>query len=311
MSNTWFFTPSNKNEKNGKKHPGKSTNNNSKAKTASNKTVPVSVMKAPDVSHGSSDNTNIQPSVHLQSPATKSTLTSTDENIPAYFTAFMKTMNDQFNQLFQEFSTHTGSTTTENTTNLPHQVQIDHHSDQNKSECDDFLPPKNAPTSNSTHELVVDFPQDPQSTKTFIKQLIDTVRTEEKQKLRRTTYSDASTSQQENMHQSTAYFRATRSHAKTARQKSFTKQSYSDVRLKHDLANFGMTDDSIHSSDSDQSSSLSINMGTISQFRIPPVPFVTPQPCPQFDISKFNREMKSVSIDSEDYPAITSLYDDV
>ena len=69
---------------------------------------------------------------------------------------------------------------------------------------------------NSTHDLVVDFPQDPQSTKTFIKQLIDTVHKEEKQKLRRTTYSDASTSQQENMHQSTAYFRATRSHAKTA-----------------------------------------------------------------------------------------------
>ena len=152
MSNTWFSTPSHKNEKNGKKHPGKSTNNNNKAKTASNKTVPVSVTKAPDVSHGSSDHANIQPSVDLQSPATKSTLTSTDENIPAYFTAFAKIMNEQFHQLRQEFSTHTGSTTTENTTNLPNQVQMD-HSDHNKSEYKDFQPPKNAPNSNSTHEL--------------------------------------------------------------------------------------------------------------------------------------------------------------
>ena len=41
------------------------------------------------------------------------------------------------------------------------------------------------------------------------------------------------------------------------------------------------------------------------------MPFVTPQPCPQFDISKFNREMKSITIESEDYSAVTSLYDNI
>ena len=53
------------------------------------------------------------------------------------------------------------------------------------------------------------------------------------------------------------------------------------------------------------------NVRSLGNFCPPSTSFMTPKPAPQFDISKFNREMKGVRIKIEYYPAVTSLCDDI
>ena len=319
MSDAWFPT-SQKKEKSKKKTPGKSAHKHNVTTDASLTSLSPS-QKIQSVSQGSTDNLpnpirkNNQTSDPTHSSTNESTLKSTEENIPAYFNQFMKVINDQISQIRQEFTTPSSTPTKDNIQPLPSQVKVPNHSGPSTSEYQTMANVQNAPNSNSTNELESDHPNDTQGTKEMIQDLINTIkRTDKKKKTRRITYSEASDSQYEDIYnpRNNAYYRATRSNKKTSNKKHSSKPSYSDARLKHDLANFGInTDSSNTSSDSDQSSSPSINSGTISQFRIPPVPFVSPQPCPQFDVTKFNREMKSVSIESEDYPAVTSLYDDI
>ena len=148
----------------------------------------------------------------------------------------------------------------------------------------------------------------------MLQDLVNTINTDTKKNNHpNTTYSEASISQQDDRHTSrNAYYQATCSDKKPSIKKHSNHNTYSEVRIKHDLANFSINSDSSqNSSESNNSPSPLINSETISQFRIPPVPFFTPQPCPQYDISKFNREMKSITIESEDYLAVKSLYDDV
>ena len=104
----------------------------------------------------------------LPSPTNKSTLTSNEENIPAYFNHFMKAINDQINQICQEFLPPNSLTHTNTTQHLLIQVKVNHHTGSATLERHNMEHLQNAPNSNSTHRLEPDHPQDTQDTKTMI-----------------------------------------------------------------------------------------------------------------------------------------------
>ena len=85
---------------------------------------------------------------------------TTTEELPAYLRRYLKTFNDQLNQLRQELTTKYSSTRTNNTKNHSDQVQFQNHSGSITSERQHMENIQRAPTSNFTHELEVDFPQE-------------------------------------------------------------------------------------------------------------------------------------------------------
>ena len=106
MPDAWI-NPSQKKDKSKKKTPGNFTQKNNVTDPSLASLPPQNYQPVPQ---GSTDNfhntpTNIrkpnQISYQLKSPTNESNLTSTEENIPAYFNHFMKAINDQISQIHQ------------------------------------------------------------------------------------------------------------------------------------------------------------------------------------------------------------------
>ena len=111
----------------------------------------------------------------------------------------------------------------------------------------------------------------------MLQNLIKTVHQDNKKYHNRnhTSY-EASISQQVDGHPTRKSYRASSSIQKLSNKQQQKIQTYSDARLKHDLTNYSIrSDSSDNPSDSDHSSSPSIDSATISQFCLPPVPFFT------------------------------------
>ena len=141
-----------------------------------------------------------QTSDQLPSLTNKSALTPTEENIPAYFNNFMKAINDQINQIRQEFSPPPSSTHTNTAHHLPSQVQFHHLAGKDTLERHNMDNLQSAKFT-SNHILESGHPQDTQNTKTIIQDLINTIkRTDIKKNNCPITNSKESASQQYEKH---------------------------------------------------------------------------------------------------------------